>query len=84
MGENLAEIVDSAARNANEIVTDAQQGFPLDLHVGLEEKVEVFDDRTGKRIFNRDDCGANLAALHQFENLREECTGNNGCLRFHL
>ncbi len=84
MGEDLANIFDFAARNADEIVADAQQGFPLDLHLGLKEKVEVFDDGTGERILNRDDRGANLGVLDQLENLCGEGTGNNGCLRFHL
>ena len=82
VGEHLANIFDFAARNADEIVADAQQGFPFDLHVGLKEKVEVFDDRTGKRVLDGDDCGANLGVLHSFEHLCGECTGNNGCLRF--
>jgi hypothetical protein len=82
VGKYLAKILDLTPRHANEIVADAQQGFPFNLYVGLKEKVEVFDDRTGERVFDGDDCGANLAVLQSPENLCGECTGNNGCLRF--
>ncbi len=58
-----------AARDTDEIVANAQQGFALDLNIGLKEKVEVFHYGTGKRILNRDDRGTNLAALDQLENL---------------
>ncbi len=54
------------------------------LYVGLKEKVEVFDHRTGERVFDGDDCGANLGVLQSLEDLCRECTGNNGCLRFEL
>ena len=64
VGEDLANILDLASRHADEIVADAQQGFPFNLYVGLKEKVEVFDHRTGERIFDGDDCGANLGVLH--------------------
>ncbi len=33
VGEYLAKILDLTARHANEIVADAQQGFPFNLHV---------------------------------------------------
>ncbi len=43
-----------AAGDDDEIVTNAQQGFALDLYVVLKEKIEVLGDRTGQRIFNGD------------------------------
>ncbi len=57
MREDSADTVDCAARNADEIVADAQQGFPLDLHVALKEKVEVFNHGTSERILNGDHRG---------------------------
>ena len=70
MGEDLANAFECAARDADEIVADAQQGLPLDLDIGLKKKVKVFDHGTGERILNGDDGGADLGALHQLENLR--------------
>jgi hypothetical protein len=84
MRQDLANLFHFAARDADEIVADTQQGFPFDLHLGLKEEVEVFNDRTGERVLDGYDCGANLGVLHAFENLCGECTGNNGCLRFDL
>ena len=43
MGQNLADIVAAAARNSDEIVTNAQQGLALDLDVGLKQQIVVFD-----------------------------------------
>ena len=70
MGQDLVYVFDPAARDTNEIVTNAQQGFALDLNLGLKEEVKMLHYGTGKRILNRDDCGANLAVLDQLENLR--------------
>jgi hypothetical protein len=48
MGQDRPYIRYWSARDSDEIVADAQQGFPLDLHVGLKQKIEVFHDRAGK------------------------------------
>jgi len=84
MRQDLADIRQAAARDSDEIVPNAQQPFPLDLHVGLEEEIEVFDYRTGKRVLDGNDRGTDLAILYQLENLCRVGTGNNGCLRLHL
>ena len=56
-----------AAGDTDEIVANAQQGFALDLYIGLEKKVKVFHHGTGERILDGDDRGTDLGALDQLE-----------------
>ena len=84
MGEDPADAFYRAAWGANEIVADAQQRLALYLYLALKEKVEVLDDGTCQRIFNRDDRCADFSAFDQLENLGRVGAGNNGCLRFQI
>jgi len=82
MREYPADAFNGAAGAANEVVADAQQRLALYLYLALKEKVEVLDDGTCQRIFNRDDRCADLRAFDQLENFWGMRAGNNGCLRF--
>jgi hypothetical protein len=84
MRQNLADIRYAGAGETDEIVSNTEQQFPLDLHIGLEKKIEVFHNGTRKRVLNGDHSRIDLSALHQLENLCRVGTGNNGCLRLHL
>src|SRR5271155_2589799 len=67
MRQVLSEIRYAGARNTDEIVSNAQQQFPLDLHIGLEKKIKVFHHRTSERVLDGDNRGTDLPALHQLE-----------------
>jgi hypothetical protein len=82
MREYPADAFYSATGAANEVVADAQQRLALYLYLALKEKVEVLDDGTCQRIFNRDDRCADLPAFDQLKNFWRMRAGDNGCLRF--
>lgn len=84
VGKNLADICQATTGFANQVVANAQQGFALDLHIRLQQKIVVFHHRTGERILDGDDRCTDLTALHQSENLRGNGAGNDGRLGLHL
>jgi hypothetical protein len=65
-------------------VADAKREFTLDPDVGLEEKIEVFDDGSGERVFNGNDRSVCFSTEDRPEDLGRERARDKNCFWFDL
>ncbi len=75
MGKDLADPIDGAARDPDEIVADAQQRFPLDLDIGVKKKVEVLDHGAGERVLDGNDRGGDFSFSSNLKTSAERAQG---------
>ena len=84
VGKDAVDVLDGCARDTDEVVADAEEGFADDFEVVGEHEVEVLRDRAGKRVLNGDDCGIDIAACEGGEDFTGDGERDNAGIRREL
>ncbi len=72
VGVDIANLVEPYTGGRDQVVTDAEQRLGDDLHRLGQQKVVVLKNRTGERVFNRDNGGFHFTGDKASKHLRGE------------
>ena len=80
MREDSLNILEPGSRSGDQVMPDPQMQLAVDVDIAGQKKIVVLGNRTGERVFNRDDRSLHGPGFNCIEHFRRTRTGKDNRL----